>query len=68
MPISHLRACGAVHYQHQNPLDSQKSTSTVNDYISINMTKSQDDTNKNKTKLKQKKTTKEEEAQVPYQY
>jgi len=54
MPISHLRACGAVHYQHQNPLDSQKSTSSVNDYISINMTKSQDDTNKNKTKLKQK--------------
>ena len=32
----------ALHYQHQNPLDNQKSTSIINAYININMTKSQD--------------------------
>ena len=35
----HLQARGAVHYQHQNPLDNQKSTSTINAYINIKMTK-----------------------------
>ena len=31
--VKDLRARGAVHYQHQNPLDNQKSTSTINAYI-----------------------------------
>ena len=39
MPRKNLQARGAVHYQHQNPLDSQKSTSTINAYINIKMTK-----------------------------
>ena len=34
-----LQARGAVHYQHQNQLDNQKSTSTINTYINIKMTK-----------------------------
>ena len=38
MPRKNLQARGAVHYQHQNPLDNQKSTSTINAYININMT------------------------------
>ena len=37
MTLTHLQARGAVHYQHQNPPDNQKSTSTVNAYISIKM-------------------------------
>ena len=36
-----LQARGAVHYQHQNPLDNQKRTSTINAYINIKMTKKQ---------------------------
>ena len=32
-----LQACGAVHYQHQNPLDNQKRASTINVYINIKM-------------------------------
>ena len=35
MPRKHVRAHGAVHYQHQNPLDSRKSTSTINAYTSV---------------------------------
>ena len=41
IPRTNLEACGAVHYQYQHPLDSQKSTSTINAHININMTKSQ---------------------------
>ena len=39
MPRTNLQACGAVHYQYQNPLDSQvsTSTSTINAYINIKM-------------------------------
>ena len=44
IPRKNLQACGAVHYQHQNPLYNQKSASIINAYISINMTKSQDET------------------------
>ena len=44
IPLKNLQARGAVHYQHQNPLDSQKSTSTINAYISIKLTKSQVET------------------------
>ena len=43
-PVKNLQARGAVHYQHQNPLDNQQqeqqeSTSTINAYINIKMTK-----------------------------
>ena len=48
-PIQIYIACGAVHYQHQNPLDNQKSTSTINAYININMTK--------KARMKQNKSS-----------
>ena len=33
IPRKHSRARSAVHYQHQNPLDNQKNTSTVNAHI-----------------------------------
>ena len=46
IPCKNLQARGAVHYQHQNPLDNQqrttkqtKSISTINAYINIKMTK-----------------------------
>ena len=39
IPRKNTQALGAVHYQHQNPLDNQKSTSTINAYINIKMTK-----------------------------
>ena len=39
IPCKNLQARGAVHYQHQNPLDNQKSTSTINAYINIKLTK-----------------------------
>ena len=38
MPRKDLRARGAVHYQHQHPLDNKKSTATINAYSNINMT------------------------------
>ena len=38
-PVKFLQARGAVHYQHQNPLDNQKSTNTINAYINIKLTK-----------------------------
>ena len=38
IPHQNLRVRGAVHYQHQNPLDNQKSTSTIKAYISITIT------------------------------
>ena len=43
IPRKYLQAHGAVHYQQKNPLDNQKSPSTINAYIIINITKSQDD-------------------------
>ena len=40
VPCNNLQARGAVHYQHQNPLDNQQeSTCTINAYINIKMTK-----------------------------
>jgi len=54
IPRKQLRARSTVHYQDQNPLGNQKSTSTINAYININMTKSEDETKKQE----------EEEAQV----
>ena len=39
IPCKNLQARGAVHYQHQNTLDNQKSTSTINAYINTKMTK-----------------------------
>ena len=44
MPCKHLQARSVLHYQLPNPLDSQKSTVTINAYISIKLTKSQDKT------------------------
>ena len=42
LPVSTLRkdlqARGAVHYQHQNPLDNHKRKSTINAYVNIKMT------------------------------
>ena len=42
LPVSTLRkdlqARGAVHYQHQNPLDNQKRKSTIKAYVNIKMT------------------------------
>ena len=52
MPHNKLRARDAVDYQHQNPLDNQKSTSTINAYINMNITKSQDETKRKKKKHK----------------
>ena len=49
-----------VHYQHQNPLVNQKSTSTINAYVNINMTKSQDATTTKQTNKREE----EEEEQV----
>ena len=40
IPHKNLRDCGAVHYQHQHPLDNLKGTSTINAYMYINMAKS----------------------------
>ena len=59
--------CGCVYYQHENPLDNQKSTSAINAYININMTKSQDETNKPTNKNEnnyKKRKRKKEEAQI----
>ena len=39
IPLKNLQARGAVHYQYQNLLDNQKSTSTINAYINIKLTK-----------------------------
>ena len=44
IPRKNLQVRGAVHYQHQNLLDNQQqeeqeSTSTINAYINIKMTK-----------------------------
>ena len=55
MPHNKLRARDAVDYQHQNPLDNQKSTSTINAYIYIKMTKSQDETNKKQKQTKSRR-------------
>ena len=54
LPRKNLWARNTVRYQHQNPLDNQKSPSTINAYININMTKSQDETNKQKANKKKK--------------
>ena len=58
IPRKNLQARGAVHYQHQNPLDNQKSTSIINAYINIKMTKKV----RMKKKKKKKKKKQEEEA------
>ena len=62
IPRKNVQARGTVHYQHQNPLDNQKSTSTVNAYINIKISDK-----KARMKPKPNKQTKqksEEEAQV----
>ena len=61
IPRKHLQARGAVHYQHQNPLDNQKSTSTINAYINIKMTKKAGRKKKERKKKKKKKKKKREE-------
>ena len=55
MPPKHIQARGTVHYQHQHPLDNQKSASTINAYININMTKSQNDKKKGEKRRKKER-------------
>ena len=59
IPCEDLQARSTACYQHQNPLDDQNSTSTINAYIN-NMTKSQDattTTTKNKKKRRRRRGT-----------
>ena len=46
IPCKNLQAHGAQHYHHQYPFNSQKSTSAINAYVNVSMTKSQNETNK----------------------
>ena len=50
IPRKHLQARGAVHYQHQNPLDNQKSTSAINAYINIKKARMKQTNKQTKTK------------------
>ena len=69
IPRKNLQARGAVHYQHQHPLDNQVSTgtSTINAYITIKMTTTTTTTTK-PGKKKRKKKKKHNYCKCVHQY